>query len=101
MHTFILISHIVAMIASMGLMGGAVVMGLMGKRSAASVATMGMIITVIGVMGGAILLLGAPLSIQCATLTGYLLAATGLYVFGFGMGQADDARLIRSSVKNR
>ena len=101
MLTFVLVTHIITMIASMGLMGGAIVLGIFGKRSAATTATIGMVITLFGVMAGAILLLGAPLSIQCAILTAYLLAATGLYVFGFGMGHADDARLIRSSVKNR
>lgn len=101
MHTFVLITHIITMVASLALMGGALGLGLFGRRSAAATATVGMIVTLIGVLSGGILLLGAPLSIECAILTAYLLAATGLYVFGFGMGQADEARFIRSSVKNR
>ena len=96
MYTILLVTHIVMMIASMGLMSGAIVLGLFGKHSAVTTATVGEIATVMGGLTGTLLLLGAPLSIQCALLAAYLIAITALYVFGFGMGHADDARFVRA-----
>lgn len=96
----ILAVHILAMMLSLALMAGAVVFGLAGKRFAASLSSYGMIATAIGGLSGGLLLLSAPLPLQCVELSLYLVAMTALYVFGFAMGDADDARLIRSSVKN-
>ena len=89
--------HVVAMIASLVLMTLAVAMGLLGKRSAATVANVGVIATFVGGLSGIGLLIDAPLSLQCALLTAYLLAIIALHVFGFAMGDADRARLIRAS----
>ncbi len=97
MHTLILITHITMMVSSMALMGSALLFGVVGKKSAARVATAGQVATVIGGIGGGLLLLGAPLSFECALLTAYLLAMTALYVYGFGMGNAQNARLIRQT----
>lgn len=97
MHTIVLVTHIVMMIASLGLMSLSIALGLFGKRSAAITATIGEAATLIGGLSGVILLLDAPLSFQCATLTAYLIGVTSLYVFGFGMGNADEARLIRDN----
>lgn len=91
--------HIVAMVLSLALMGGAVVLGLAGKRFAAMLSSYGMIMAAIGGLSGGVLLLAAPLPIQCVELSLYLVAMTALYVFGFAMGDADDARLIRTVAK--
>jgi len=96
MHTTFVIIHISAMIASMVLMVSAVGFGLSGKHIAARIATIGYVTTVGGIAIGGILLLGAPLSIQCALLTAYLLSVTVLYHFGFAFGDAENARLIRT-----
>jgi len=101
MHTLLVTLHVIAMIASLALMSSAVLLGLFGKHAAAATATIGMVVTAAGTFAGGLLLLGAPLSIQCALLTGYLAAVSALYVFGFAMGNAKEARLIRSSVQNR
>ena len=96
MHTLLVIIHASAMVVSFGLMSGALILGFLGKKIAAFAATLATIGTAIGGVSGVILLLGAPLSWQCATLTAYLIIMSALYIFGFGMGIADDARLIRS-----
>lgn len=95
MSTLLLTTHIVAMSASLFLMGGAVVQALRGRKSAIRLATSGMVATTIGAVTGAIMLLFAPLMLQCALLTVYLIATTLLYTYGFGSGFADNARLIR------
>lgn len=97
MHTLLVIVHVSMMISSLALMSVAVGMGFFGKKSAAIVSTVGELATVIGGFAGALLLLGAPLSVECAVLTAYLLGVTSLYVFGFGMGNASEARLIRET----
>ncbi len=96
----IIVIHVVAMIASLVLMTLAVAMGLAGKRSAATLANIGIIATFVGGLSGIGLLFDSPLSLKCALLTAYLLAVTALHVFGFAMGDADRARLIRATVKN-
>ncbi len=103
MHTIIVIIHVIAMMISLGLMSTAVVMGLFGKQSAVNVATLGLGATAVGGVSGTFLLLGAPLTIQCAILTAYLIGVTALYVFGFALGDAENARLIRktSPIQNR
>lgn len=78
------------MVAALGL-------GLFGKKIAVLVATASEVLTVAGGLTGMVLLLGAPLSIQCATLTAYVIGMTLLFVIGFGMGSADEARLIRAT----
>jgi hypothetical protein len=97
--TIVLIMHIVAMMLSLALMAGAVAVGLAGKRFAAQLSSYGMVATVVGGLSGGVLLLAAPLPIQCVELSLYLVAMTALYVFGFAMGDAEEARLIRSIVK--
>ncbi|MDB5176483.1 MAG: hypothetical protein JWN75_151 [Candidatus Saccharibacteria bacterium] len=96
MHILLVIIHVTMMIASMALMISAVGLGLAGKNIAATIASIGFISTIVGFVSGGILLLGAPLSIQCAVLATYQLAATLLYHFGFAFGDAKNARLIRS-----
>ena len=96
MHAVIVVIHVVAMIASIGLMSLAVVAGLFGKKIAALLANLGLAVTVVGGLSGTVLLLGAPLSLQCAILTAYLSAVVALHIFGFAMGDADKARLIRT-----
>ncbi len=100
MHTIILIAHIITMVTSVAFMSSAVAMGLLGNRSAITVANLGMAITVVGGLSGVLLMLDSPLSIQCALLAAYLAAVTTLHIFGFAMGDPNGARLIRSSVKN-
>lgn len=97
MYTTLLIVHILGMIASIGLMSGALVFGAFGKHVAARIATVGMGATAIGGFAGIVLLLSAPLTMKCAILTAYLLTTIALYKFGFAMGDADRARLIRRS----
>lgn len=98
--TSIIIIHSIAMAASLTLMGAAVGLGIFGKKSAATLATGSVAVTFIGGVSGFALLLSAPLSVECAALTAYLVAIATLYVSGFAMGDARSARLIRSSVKN-
>lgn len=95
----LLILHVVAMMLSLLLMAAAVVMGLAGKALAATLSSAGMVATVVGGFCGGLLLLSAPLPLDCVILSVYLVAMTALYVFGFAMGDAENARLIRSSVK--
>ena len=97
MHTFIILLHVSMMIISLVLMSAALGMGVFGKKSAAVVATISEVATVIGALSGTVLLLGAPLSVQCALLTMYVIAMTSIYWFGFAMGNADEARFIRSA----
>lgn len=97
MHTILVLVHVSMMISSLALMSAATGLGFFGKRVAATLATIGELATVIGGLVGVVLLLGSPLSIECATLTAYLAGITALYVFGFGMGNADEARLIRDN----
>lgn len=97
MHTLLIIFHVIAMISSVALMSGAVVVGFLGKHQAATLASYGMIATALGALSGAALLLLAPLSFECVVLTAYVAGMTALYVFGFAMGSADEARLIRST----
>lgn len=96
MYTIILITHIVMMVSSLVLMSGAIGMALFGKKSAAHVATAGQAVTSVGAIAGVLLLVGAPLSFQCAALTAYLILTTTLYIFGFGAGDIRHARLFRS-----
>lgn len=100
MHTLLIIFHVIAMISSIALMSSAVVVGLFGKKQAATLASYGMIATALGAISGAALLLLAPLSFECVVLTAYIAGMTVLYIFGFAMGSADEARLIRTPVKN-
>ncbi len=95
MHTAILLTHIISMIASLALMGSATAMALFGLRASIRIATIGMITTTTGFFAGGLLLLSAPLSFQCVTLTSYLLAMVMLYRYGFGMGRIENARLVR------
>lgn len=102
MYTALIITHVISMFLSLGLMGTAIVLGLFGKTTSARIATVGMFATGLGGGTGAVLLFDAPLSIQCATLTAYLAGVTSLYVFGFARGNADRARLIRRpAIQNR
>ena len=84
------------MMASLGLMLSALLSGLFGSKQAARLSTYGIYATVSGGISGALLLIDAPLSIQCATLTVYLIAMGVIYKFGFAMGDAERARFIRS-----
>lgn len=95
MNTIILTTHIIAMIASVTLMLGAVIWALHGRTSAVRLATVGMVATAVGTVSGAILLFFAPLLIQCVELSAYLAGTIALYTFGFGSGFADNARLVR------
>jgi hypothetical protein len=96
MNTIILGLHILAMISSIGLMTSALALGFMGKRRAAVVASVGIVVTFVGAILGAILLMLAPITIECVTLTVYVLSVSALYIFGFGAGAAQKARLIRA-----
>ena len=102
MHTILLVTHIISMVVSMVLMSTALVYGFRGRDTAAHVATVGMIATAFGAMTGAVLLLFAPILSECVILTAYLSAVSALYIFGFGSGFADQARLIRrtASIQN-
>lgn len=95
MHTLLIITHIIAMSLSIGMMTIAVELGLIGKNVAAKIATGGFFASVVGFITGIGLLFGSPLSVECALLTAYLLAATLLYRYGFALGDARRARLIR------
>lgn len=85
------------MILSLVLMSAALGLGVFGKKTAVVVATLGEAVTIVGALSGVLLLLNTPLSIQCALLTAYVAAMTSLYVFGFGMGNAEEARFVRST----
>jgi ABC-type uncharacterized transport system ATPase subunit len=95
MHTLLVVTHVISMILSMGLMAGAIGLGLFGKNAAAKTATVAYILSVAGFTSGLILLMGAPLTIECALLAGYLAIATVLYRYGFALGNPADARFIR------
>lgn len=95
MFELVVIVHVTAMITSLALMSSAVVMGLFGKNAAVTVATLSMVVTVLGFITGIGLLLDAPLSIKCATLTAYLVGVTVLYHVGYGFGNVQKARFVR------
>lgn len=99
MHTVFVVIHVVAMVTSLGLMSSAVAFGLFGKRVAASLANFGLLATVFGGLSGIVLLVDSPLSMECVILTAYLAGVTALHVFGFAMGDAERAPLIRSTNK--
>ncbi len=96
MHTFILVTHILSMSLSLLLMTGAIGMALVGMKSSVKTASIGIVATVSGFVTGGMLLLGSPLTMQCVTLTAYLLVMVGVYRFGFGMGHIENARLVQS-----
>lgn len=96
MHEFIIVPHIVTMVASMALMTGALTLGFFGKKIAVKAATAGMILTILGFITGIILMADAPLSLQCAKLTAYVAAVTILYRFGYGFGDIKKARFVRA-----
>lgn len=98
MYETIVILHVSSMIASMALMSGAVGAGLLGKKSAVTVASLGVYSTVVGFMTGVGLLLDAPLSMQCATLTAYLVGVLVLYYVGYGFGDVSKARFVRQTL---
>lgn len=97
MYEFIITLHVSSMIASMALMSGAIGAGLFGKKSAVTLASFGTYSTVLGFMTGVGLMLDAPLSMQCATLTAYLISVLVLYRVGFGFGDVTKARFIRQT----
>ena len=97
MHTLLVIFHVVAMVASVALMSGAIGLGLFGKTAAAKTASIGMIATALGAVSGSVLLFFAPVLSECLTLTAYLAGVTALYILGFGGGFAENARFIKSS----
>lgn len=97
MYTSLVIIHVISMVVSLFLMSGAIGLGLFGKDVAAKVASVGMIATAFGAVTGSVLLFFAPALSECIILTSYLAAVTSLYIFGFGAGVADKARLIRNS----
>lgn len=78
-------------------MSSALIIGMRGQSSAATVASGGMAMSVIGSVSGAMLLFSSPLAFECALLTAYLAASAALYIYGFGIGSATKARLIRNS----
>lgn len=97
MYTTILTVHIISMIASMVVMSGAVIVAILGKKFAVDMASFGMIATFFGSASGIAMLLDAPLSIQCAGLTAYLVAVAAIYHVGFGFGRIEKARFVRQS----
>lgn len=97
MHTVLVTFHIVTMVASMAFMSGALLLGVAGKTVATRVATAGMSATLLGFASGLLLTLDAPLTIKCAGLTAYALGVSILYYAGFGLGNSEKARLVRSS----
>ena len=97
MHILLVIVHVSMMIASMGLMAGALGLGLFGKTVAVRFAGAGFYASILGFISGGILLFGATLSLQCALLTGYLLGMTLLYHLGFGLGDVKNARFVHQT----
>ena len=97
MYEIAVLIHVASMISSLVLMGGALVLGFAGKKAAMHSASFGMYATLIGFISGVGLLLDAPLSLQCATLTAYLVGVSVLYYVGYGFGNADKARFIRQT----
>lgn len=97
MYSILVIAHVTFMIVSLALMVGAIGLGFFGKQVAVKTATVGMVTTVVGVASGFLLLLDSPLSLQCATLSAYLLLSIALYKYGFGLGDAQKARFIKAS----
>lgn len=95
MHTSLLLIHIVAMIASLGLMSTAIATALFGKKVAVRIATIGLLTTVTGFVTGTVLLLQAPVLSRCAILTAYLVAVIAVYGYGFGWGNATKAIFLR------
>jgi hypothetical protein len=86
MHSTILIFHIVSMILSLGLMASATAALFFKTSTAAKLARFGMVTTLGGVTAGFILLVSSPLTIECLTLSAYLVTVTLAYRFAFGMG---------------
>lgn len=95
MHSFLVLSHVIAMIASLGLMTAALLIGLFGSKVAANFSTISIYATAIGGLSGALLLFDKPLTIQCAILTSYLIVMAAIYAMGFARGDAENARFIR------
>ncbi len=96
MLSLLLSVHIFCMVGSLGLMMCAGVLALCKVRASVTVATLSMVFTAIGSVSGGILLLFAPLSIKCVLLTMYLIVMLMVYRYGFGMGDAKKAKLLRA-----
>ena len=94
MHTILLVIHIISMVLSMALMTGAISLGLLGKDFAVRTASIGMVATALGGITGAVLLFFTPVLSECIVLTAYLSSVTALYIFGFGSGLVEKARLV-------
>jgi len=97
MHMLLVIIHVVSMIASIGLMTGAVGVGLAGHAVAARLATNGFLTAIVGFASGGLLLIDSVLSLECGLLALYLIGVTVLYHVGFAFGDASRARLIRQA----
>lgn len=97
MYSIIIITHVICMVASIALMSGALVLGMLRQASGVKAAQFGMAATSIGFITGLLLLIEAPLLLQCAKLTAYVAVVSVLYTFGFGFGDIKKARLIRSA----
>lgn len=95
LHILLVVFHVASMVASISLVIAALGMGLRGRASATGMATKGLVMAVAGTASGAILLVASPAALECAILSAYLLATIALYVYGFGAGSADRARLVR------
>lgn len=97
MYTFIVITHVSTMIASMALMSSAIGLGVFGKKAAVNIASAGAGATVIGFVSGLQLMLDSPLTLKCAMLTSYLLAVSVVYWYGYGLGRIERARFVRAA----
>lgn len=97
MYTFLVVTHVTTMIASMAFMSGAIGLGIFGKRIAVKVASVSMGTTLVGFGTGLLLTLDSPLTLKCAMLTSYLLAVSVVYWYGYGLGRIERARFVRAA----
>lgn len=97
MYIFLVSLHVIAMVLSISLMSGALVLGLLGKNLAVRVASFGAFATFVGFISGALLMIGTPLDFKCVMLTTYVIGVSVLYYFGYGFGDSTHARLVRGT----
>ncbi len=97
MHIILIALHVSAMVASLVLVFGAVLLALRGVKQSMHIARSGMITSVFGLVTGVTLLLSSPAPAKCMVLSAYLVVMIVIYRYGFGWGQQSKARLFKST----
>ncbi len=96
MNIILIAFHISAMVLSLVLIAGAVLLALNGVKRSMYFAHGSIVTAGIGLVAGIILLFSSPVLSKCIVLSVYLVAMIAIYGYGFGWGKQSKARLFQS-----